>query len=73
MGKTNKDPIPLPLDEETLKFVYEYTGAYSIDPTVISDSIAELDLDLCKHEFVNVSFMGRKMVCKHCDLEELES
>ena len=24
----------------------------------------------CSHEFVNIGFSSRKMVCKHCDMDE---
>lgn len=24
----------------------------------------------CRHEFVNIGFTTRRMICKHCDLEE---
>lgn len=26
--------------------------------------------DYCQHEWINVSFMGIKFVCKHCDKEK---
>ncbi len=37
---------------------------------VSSESIVEPAYKICEHEYVNVSFVGLKMVCKHCDKEQ---
>ena len=37
---------------------------------ILSELIVEPAYKICEHEYVNVSFVGLKMVCKHCDKEQ---
>jgi hypothetical protein len=42
-------------------------GMTELEEPAISEYIQPV---ACNHEFVNIGFSSRKMVCKHCDLEE---
>lgn len=48
-----------------------YDMAIKIDLSFWDDEVpSRYNTDSCTHEYVNVSFMGIKLVCKHCDKEK---